>query len=238
MVLSHPYLWEEVRANSAQAAEIEVWEQRSITWLRAKYGDQLLSVVRHTDEAHPHLHAFLLPDDPEMRAKSLHPGHTAKAEARAKAEAEGLDAKASNKLGDRAYCEALRAWQDDYFEAVGAPCGLTRLGPGRRRLTRGQWQAEKAASRAALVVESAAERARRDLAALEAQAASVRQQARQYVQDARQRIEAATTVETRAKGLADHAAAVRRQAEQAKREAAAIEVRHSPWLASLAGARR
>ena len=54
------------------------------------------------------------------------------------------DTKAANKMGDRAYRAAMRGWQDRYWESVGLPCGQTRLGPGRRRLTRAGHEAEKA----------------------------------------------------------------------------------------------
>lgn len=43
-----------------------------------------------------------------------------------------------------AYKAAMREWQDSYHDAVAAPCGLTRLGPTRRRLTREEWKAEQA----------------------------------------------------------------------------------------------
>ncbi|MNP20675.1 hypothetical protein D3C76_1132590 [compost metagenome] len=37
----------------------------------------------------------------------------------------------------------MRGFQDEYYEAVGAPCGMTRIGPGKRRLTREGWKAEQ-----------------------------------------------------------------------------------------------
>lgn len=226
VVCSHPYTWDEVKADPARAAEIEAWESRSVAWLRNLYGDQLLSVIRHEDESHPHLHALVLPSDPEMRARMLHPGVEAKVTAKAAALAKGHDAKAANSLGDEAYKAAMRAWQDSYHAAVGVPCGLTRLGPGRRRLTRAEWQAEQSASRAAQRVETAADQARRQLGNLEYKAAETRARARQVVQTAKARIDAATVAETRAKSLADQARDLRRQAEAAKREAAAIQARH------------
>ncbi|MBV1837165.1 plasmid recombination protein [Acetobacter estunensis] len=58
------------------------WLEDTIAWLLAQFGDALLSVVLHTDEGYPHLHAFALPTDPQMKARSLHPGARAKNEAR------------------------------------------------------------------------------------------------------------------------------------------------------------
>lgn len=125
---------------TADPSAVKDWERRTIAWLKAEYGVALKTVVRHVDEKHPHLHAYLLDDGPEMRASSLHPGYAAKAAAMA--------AGGDNKAGDRAYRDAMREWQDRYWQAVGLPCGLARLGPGRRRLTRQQWQEEQTAANA------------------------------------------------------------------------------------------
>ncbi len=120
------------------------WESLTVAWLRDTYGNRLASIVRHTDEGHPHVHAYLLPDVGEMRARALHPGVQAKATAKAESSASGDDAKTANAKGDRAYKAAMRSWQDGYWQAVGLPCGLARIGPGRRRLSRAEWQAEQA----------------------------------------------------------------------------------------------
>ena len=132
--------------------EVARWERLTLAWLRESYGERLVSVVRHVDEKHPHLHAYVLPDDAAMKARALHPGVSAKEEAKRAAAAAGDDAKTANAKGDKAYKAAMRAWQDGYWERVGRPCGLARVGPGRRRLSRSEWQAEKAqAARAGLV---------------------------------------------------------------------------------------
>jgi len=44
----------------------------------------------------------------------------------------------------RAYKKAMRDFQDSYYEAVGKPCGLTREGAKKRRLSRTEWKAEQA----------------------------------------------------------------------------------------------
>jgi hypothetical protein len=102
-----------------------------------------VSVIRHEDESHPHLHAYLLPDDPVMTAASLHPGFRAKTAAKAAGTQPGEGDKALSKRADTAYKVAMRAWLDDYHAKVARPCGMTRLGSGKRRLTREQWQQEK-----------------------------------------------------------------------------------------------
>lgn len=143
VVASHPSTMDSVRADPCTARAVRDWERKTVQWLSGLYGPALVSVIRHTDETHPHLHAFILPDDPAMRAVRLHPGQEAKAQIVAAGSAEGEDGKAVNRRGDAAYRSSMRAWQDSYWQAVGLPCGLTRLGPGRRRLSREEWQAER-----------------------------------------------------------------------------------------------
>ncbi len=144
LIFSHPANMEEYRASVDVRRDVGEWEQRSIAWLRKQHGDRLVSVVRHTDESHPHLHAYLLPDDRDMRAGLLHPGYPAKNAVLAAGPLSGEDKKAMGKRADRAYVAGMRAWLDDYHEKVAIPAGLTRLGAGKRRLTRAQWHAEKA----------------------------------------------------------------------------------------------
>ncbi|MEH0292515.1 plasmid recombination protein [Agrobacterium sp. CCNWLW71] len=149
VIASHPYTMEEVRTDPAKLREAEEWERRTIAWLRAQYGSDLKSVVRHEDESHFHVHAYIVPtDDPEMRALRHHPGVVAKRATMAAGPTDGEDKKALSKKADAAYKTAMRSWQDAYHEAVGIPCGLARLGPQRRRLTREQWKAEQAQARA------------------------------------------------------------------------------------------
>lgn len=148
VVASHPHTMEEVRADPEKRREAEEWEKRTVAWLRSQYGDKLVSVIRHEDESHYHIHAYVLPDDPAMRANALHPGQCAKAAIMADGPADGEDSKALNKRGDAAYKQAMREWQDSYHETVAIACGLTRLGPQRRRLTRAEWQAEQTQAKA------------------------------------------------------------------------------------------
>lgn len=148
VVASHPHTMEEVRADQGKRREAEEWEKRTVDWLRLHFGDKLVSVIRHEDESHYHLHAYVLPDDPAMRANGLHPGQCAKAAILATGPVDGEASKALNKRGDVAYKAAMRSWQDSYHEAVAIPCGLTRLGPQRRRLTRAEWQAEQVQAKA------------------------------------------------------------------------------------------
>jgi ribosomal protein L17 len=149
VIASHPFTMEEIRADPAKLREAEEWERRTIGWLRSQYGDDLKSVVRHEDESHFHIHAYIVPvDDPEMRGLRHHPGVVAKRAMMAAGPAEGDDSKVLSKRADAAYKSAMRSWQDSYHESVGVPSGLARLGPQRRRLTRAEWQAEQVQARA------------------------------------------------------------------------------------------
>lgn len=201
VVASHPATMEAVCADLATARVVRDWEARTVAWLRGQYGPALVSVIRHTDEAHPHLHAFVLPDDPEMRAARLHPGQEAKAGIVAAGTAEGEDGKALNRRGDAAYRTAMREWQDSYWQAVGLPCGLTRLGPGRRRLTREEWHSEKTQARAVRI-------AREHVEALTETGTALITKTRTEAADALRQAQA-EAAETRAAAVARQEAALR-----------------------------
>ncbi|CDZ73256.1 Mob protein [Neorhizobium galegae bv. orientalis] len=149
VVASHPFTMDEIRADPAKQREVEEWERRTVQWLKDQYGDDLKSVIRHEDEEYFHIHAYIVPvDEPGMSALKFHPGVTKKREIMAAGPAEGEDSKALSKRADASYKAAMRQWQDSYHEAVAVPCGLTRLGPQRRRLTRDEWQREKVQAQA------------------------------------------------------------------------------------------
>ena len=102
--------------------------EESLIFLKEKYGDRLKSVIVHDDEAHPHLHFSVVPRVGE-RFDDIHEGIKAKNQAKK----EGQKAGAQN----IAYIEAMRNFQDNFSEKVAMKYGLTRLGPARRRLSRG-----------------------------------------------------------------------------------------------------
>ncbi|MCZ7850362.1 plasmid recombination protein [Agrobacterium salinitolerans] len=143
VIISHPATMEEFHSNPAIQRDVVDWERRSIQWLKSLYGDELVTVVRHLDESHPHLHAYLVPKDSEMRAVKFHPGFLAKNGVKAAGPAHGEDDKTLGKRADRAYIEAMRDLQNDFHEKVAIPSGLTRIGPQKRRLTRAEWQREQ-----------------------------------------------------------------------------------------------
>ena len=200
VVASFPVPWDEVRTTLGQAGALIEWERRTVGWLRDQFGHQLLSVVRHDDERFPHLHAYILPADPSVRAKALHPGWSAKSAEVAAAKANGANGKEANARGDKAYKAAMRGWQDSYWEAVGLHCGLARLGPGRRRLTRAERHTEQAAARNTAELLNRARKARQAVQDAESNASKVsliaaerEAAARTAVQHAREAVAAAKT---------------------------------------------
>lgn len=223
VVTSHPALMESVRSDPAVAAEVRAWEKRSVTWLQERYGTALLSVIRHGDESHAHLHAYILPAD--LKAAALHPGTAAKRAVTSASPTDGEDGKALNRRGDQAYRAAMREWQDSYWQAVGLPSGLARLGPGRRRLTREEWQAERTAAaatksavaRAAVIdrkgrafVAAAKSTAAAAIAAAQEKASA----AEQHATEAKALRAAAEQQATEAKAIHDAAVAREQQASQ------------------------
>ncbi|WP_153467163.1 relaxase/mobilization nuclease domain-containing protein [Komagataeibacter medellinensis] len=125
VVLSHP--------DETYTSDVKRWEKLSIAWLKARYGDQLKTVIRHDDEKHEHLHAYIIPDD--LDAASMHPGNAEKQRSERAGQAKG-DA-------NRAYKQGLREWQDSYHRDVGIRCGLARTGPGLERMSRPAWVARQ-----------------------------------------------------------------------------------------------
>lgn len=124
---------------SLPRSEESQWEQfkeKTIKWLKEKYSDNLRCVIEHQDESHPHLHFYCVPKAGQS-FDDLHEGKRAQKELKKK------NPQATKQEQNLAFCEAMRATQDDFANRVGQRFGLARLGPGRRRLTRAQWQAEQ-----------------------------------------------------------------------------------------------
>ncbi|MDP2125281.1 MAG: plasmid recombination protein [Parvibaculum sp.] len=135
-VLSYPVALADMDERSR--ADYEAWEASSLRWLAGGFGDTLAAVVRHEDEAYPHIHFFIVPHLTSGKAldlEAVHPGIAAREDAK-------RDGK-STKEANRAYCEAMRHLQDDFHAHVGVFHGHLREGPRRRRLSRGAYLAEK-----------------------------------------------------------------------------------------------
>lgn len=158
MVFSHPfytlpapegYKGEAQKSLSDPDAFVQYsnWLMDTIEWAQNNArlrGVEIMAIVEHVDESHPHLHVLSLPvSDIRMNAKNTHPGYRAKFAA--------IDSGEIPKIAQKRFRDAMSAWQDDYYEHVGIKHGLTRFGPKRQRLSRQEWQARKAeAKRVAL----------------------------------------------------------------------------------------
>ena len=108
------------------------WEQYKINvveFLKEKYGENLAAVVEHTDEENPHLHFYIVPRIGQ-KLDELHDGKKAVLELKKK-EPKALKGK-QNKI----YIEAMKAFQDEFYEKVSKNFGLTKIGPARSRVSR------------------------------------------------------------------------------------------------------
>lgn len=227
VVASHPYTMEEVRADPSKKEEAEEWECRTIAWLQAQYGDDLRSVIRHEDESHWHVHAYVLPlSDPSLKAQKFHPGVSAKREVLAAGPVAGEDGKLLNKRADAAYKTAMRRWQDSYHEAVSIPCGHTRLGPKRRRLTRAEWHQEKVQARS---LQETVDRAKAVKADGEAFILKTKREAAKIAADAARVREDAQKASAAALAVQDRAQWEQQQAQAATERAE----RYSGWAGHL-----
>jgi hypothetical protein len=137
IVLSYPVPIAEL-SEEKKRADYKAWREDAARWLETeceRHAMRFLSLVEHLDESHPHLHCLAIAENERRDVKRCHPGYAAMMTA-----PKGQEA--------RVFREAMRQWQDRLHEELCAPHGMTRLGPGRRRLSRAQWQAEKAAAQA------------------------------------------------------------------------------------------
>lgn len=135
-VVSYPVPMAELNPNDEA---LKQWLNLNYKFLRKKYGKTLKSIIAHVDESFFHLHFYVVPDvdnDGKMNIGQVHDGVLARSMVGGK--------QAKEKM--RAYKEAMRTLQDDYYESVGKPCGLTREGANKRRLSRSEWKVEQAAA--------------------------------------------------------------------------------------------
>jgi septin family protein len=115
--------------------EWQTFRDASLRWLKNHYRERLLSVVEHLDERHPHLHFYVVPL-PGEDFSAVHEGYNARQKSRNKGE----------KAGETitAYKEAMKVWQNDFYNAVASKFELARLGPRRERKDREKALADRA----------------------------------------------------------------------------------------------
>lgn len=114
--------------------DFEKFTLATVEYLKEKYGDRLKSVISHNDEAHPHLHFYVLPKVGE-KFEDVHEGFKASKNANREGKVKGEQ--------NQAFKGAMRAFQDEFSVKVGMKFGLTRVGPKLLRLSRKEWWAKK-----------------------------------------------------------------------------------------------
>ena len=144
IVASYPIPLSTVHASKAELDRLQKWTELTLDWVTKCYGKQLKVAFAHIDETYPHLHFWLLPDNPDADARQLHPGKASKIEVETRLKGEGVAPREAVKAGNASLKSAMRGWIDDYHLNVGAPLGFSRDGPKRRRLSRAQVVAEAA----------------------------------------------------------------------------------------------
>lgn len=113
----------------------EIWDdykKESIEWLKKKYGDRLKSVVEHTDEGHPHLHFYCV-QDPGLSFDLLHEGKRAYA---------AVGGKVKHKK-EIAFKNAMREFQEAFFNDVSLKYGLMKTGPKRKRMSNSDYKRQQ-----------------------------------------------------------------------------------------------
>lgn len=129
----------EVQASEAKRAAYETWVGLCTAFCQRLFDKALLSIVEHVDEERLHLHIFAAASpDPITHLYSLETIWPPLA-----AEARSRRAQEPRKLQRAAFSKQAREIQSTYYRTVGAPCGLSRYGPRRQRLTREAWRAQR-----------------------------------------------------------------------------------------------
>ena len=110
----------------------EAYRGQVLSHFLSEYADRVVGAVNHDDEAHPHLHVYVVPEDGEEFG-TVHPGYGASRLARRLMPA---NAEKPGRVKWKAWNDAMMAWQDRLHAATAAPLGLERFGSRRQRLER------------------------------------------------------------------------------------------------------
>lgn len=116
--------------------EWKAFRDDSVDYLKDKYGDGLKSVIEHRDESHLHIHFYAVPEIGQ-RFDEIHDGKKAVMEA--KEENPKMVKGEQNKV----YIEAMKEFQQDFYEDVAIKHGMLKTGPKRERLSRDEWSERK-----------------------------------------------------------------------------------------------
>lgn len=130
----------------AMADRWDPFAKATLSWLKKEYGPRLISAISHHDESNPHLHYYVVPK-PGERFEAIHDGIRASVKTNPNRGNRALspeDKALGRKFANLAYREAMRKFQDRFWDNVGKRFGLLRVGPKRQRLSRGEQQAREA----------------------------------------------------------------------------------------------
>jgi len=119
------------------------YKKDSLEFLKKKYGDNLKSVIEHTDEKNPHMHFYVTANVNE-KLNDLHDGKLAVSKL-------SKDEKKNQKA---VYIKSMTEFQDDFYNKVSKKYDLDRLGEKpRKRMHRKEYleyEAEKQLSQTLL----------------------------------------------------------------------------------------
>ncbi len=111
------------------------YRKEMINKLKDEFGDRLKSVNEHVDESYRHCHFYIIPL-PGEHFDNIHPGKRSASAVSGGGVVKGLQ--------NKAYNDAMRKWQDEYWMDVSKKYGLARVGPKLKRSTRPGWAAQQA----------------------------------------------------------------------------------------------
>jgi hypothetical protein len=117
------------------------FKAQSIDFMKNQWGDNLLCVLEHTDEEYPHLHFYVVNKSKVANTPEMHPGFAENI--RLENEAKAVNKPVNKKEQVSAFKEAMRKFQDNFYQTVSVYCGLDRLGPKVQRLNRVEWKERK-----------------------------------------------------------------------------------------------
>lgn len=138
-VMTWPVPRETIENSEEEREKYLAWQNDAVAWAQGLWGERLKCVVEHVDEGRLHLHYWVLPElcpDRRLSICDVDFGRRA-AKATDDAGGNGREQKAASE-------QAMRAFQDRYWNEVGCKHGLARLGPRRLRLTRQEWKDQEA----------------------------------------------------------------------------------------------
>lgn len=144
LIASHPISIEDINSMSEAdrnhtIAEIKQWAEDTIKFAEAEFNGLVQVAALHWDESHPHIHILIGDVEPSDDFQILHKGEQARKVAQGN-DRTGL----GKKLGNNAYTQEMRRFQDKYHEEVAIFYGQVRFSPKRRRKSRSEWKKEQA----------------------------------------------------------------------------------------------